>query len=233
MLLRLTRRFNAVAVIAASVAVIADAAGAELYKCKDSAGAITYKDAPCLQTEQRQTIDRQPLSSPRRNSITPKSSEPGLWETVVTMRPRASHPKENAGFQNAPRGELEKAGDYKYFLGAPMKIQECLASSPIEERLRKWASQCARQIRAQGGTCETSDLEPTMSGSRESLSWITGDYRSELQIKNRFVQGKDDNGKQVYDESETQIRYLGPCMANMKPGERYQVSEDGHLVKQR
>lgn len=230
---RLTTHISAVVVIAALVAVIPDAAEAQLHKCRNSAGAITYRDTPCPPTEQSQSVDRAPPSSPRRNSYTPKSGEPGLWETVLIARPRASHPKENAWFQNAPRQELEKAGDYKYFLGVPMKLHECRASSPIEEMLRKWGFQCERQIKAQGGTCEVTDLEPTTSGSRESVAWITGDYRSELHVKSRIVQGKDDNGKQVYDDADTHIRYLGPCMAYMRPGDTFLVGDDGKLVKQK
>ena len=208
MLLRLTGPWGAVAVIAALGAVIPSAA------------------------EAQQSIDREPPASPRRNSNAPKPGEPGLWETVLIARLRASHPKENAWFQNAPRSELDKAGDYKYYLGVPMKLQECTTTSPIEESLRKWESQCSRQIKAQRGACEASDVEPTMSEPRETHSWISGNYRSELHIKNRVFQGKDSNGKQVYDDAETHIRYLGPCTATMRPGDRYLVGDDGHLVKQ-
>jgi hypothetical protein len=224
------KQFNTVAVIAALGAVVSNAAEAELYKCKDASGAITYRDAPCLPTEQRQQPTAGELAaSPRRNSSTPKSGEPGLWETVVTARLRASHPKENAWFQSAPRQELEKAGDYKYLLGVPMRLRECTAKSPIEEQLQRWRGQCERQIKAGGGSCEASSLE--LGASHEIIAWITGDYRSELHIKDRVMQGKDDNGKDVYDDAQINIRYLGPCRADMKPGDRYLVNEDGRPIK--
>ncbi len=147
------------------------------------------------------------------------------------MRPRASHPKENANWQNAPRNELEKAGDYKYFLGVPLKTQQCTSKSPIEAMLTKYAFSCERQIRAHFGPCEATERVPGMGGRQETSYSITGDYRSELHVSSRFMQGKDEKGKPVYDEAETHIQYLGSCPSNMKEGDVFSIEGDGRLVK--
>ena len=112
-----------------------------------------------------------------------------------------------------------------------MKTQECTTRSPIEVMLPKWAYQCDHQIKARGGVCEAS--QNNLGSGHESFETISGDYRSELHVKSRVMQGKDANGKQVYDEAETHIRYLGPCKADMKSGDTFLVGEDGRLTKQR
>jgi len=224
------KRFGALAVIATLACVIPFTAQARLYKCKDPSGAVTYKDTPCMQTEQRQSTERDLDSTQRRGNALPRPNEPGLWETVTVMRPRASHQTENAGIQQTPRKELDKMGDTKYFLGVPMKTRECALRSPIEAILTQWGSQCERQIRAQAGTCEASVVR---GGTQESIDSISGDYRGELHVNRRHLQGKDAAGKQIYDESEMHFSYLGTCKSDMKPGDVFLVEDDGHLVRQR
>lgn len=223
-----------ISVIVTLIGILPATAWAELYKCKDSSGAVSYKDAPCAQNERHESTAHELASKPRSTNATmPRKGEPGLWERVTVVKPRASHPQENPGIQNANRNALEKAGDYKYLLGVPMKTRECVTTSPIEALLPKWVLQCDRQIKAHAGTCEASNRQSGMSGARDSFDSITGDYRSELHVTSRFVQGKDTTGKPIYDDSEMHIRYLGPCKADMRPGDVFVVGDDGSLAKQR
>jgi hypothetical protein len=233
MLMRFAGRLGTVAAIMTLGCVAPTTAHAQVYKCKDASGAVSYKDAPCAQTERAQPTSGDLASVTTRPRAVPEPGKPGLWEKVMVMQPRASHPGANPQLRNVDRKQLENAGDYKYLLGVPMKTQECTTTSPIEALLPKWGSQCDRQIKARAGTCETSERVPGMSGARESSDSISGDYRSELQVNSRFVQGKDATGKAIYDTSEMHIRYLGPCKTDMRPGDVFLVQDDGRLVKQR
>ena len=228
---RLIRRFAAIFVTAILAGVLSTTAQAQMYKCKGPSGAVSYKDSPCTQTEQRQPTGRTIDSGEARKIVIPTANEPGLWETKTVMRPRASHQKENARWENATPEQLEKAGDYKYFLGVPLKTQQCTSKSPIEAMLTKYAFSCARQIRARFGPCEVTENVPGMGGRQETSDSITGDYRSELHVSSRFMQGKDEKGKPVFDEAETHIQYLGSCPSNMKEGDVFQVEDGGRLIK--
>ena len=232
-MMRFARPLGAIAAIMTLICVALTTAQAQVYKCKDASGAISYKDAPCAQTESSQASKRELASATTRARAVPEAGKPGLWERIIVMHPRASHPGANPQLQNADPKQLEKAGDYKYLLGAPMRTQECTTTSPIEAMLPKWTSQCGSQIKAHGGACEASARVSGMSGVQESSDSISGDYRSELQVNTRFVQGKDATGKAIYDTSEMRIRYLGPCKTDMRPGDLFLVEVDGRLVKQR
>ncbi|MBE0621978.1 MAG: DUF4124 domain-containing protein [Burkholderiales bacterium] len=233
MMARLIRRFAAIFVTAIVAGVLPTTADAQMYKCKGPSGAVSYKDSPCDQTEQRQSTNRTLGSGEARKIIIPKANEPGLWETKTVLRLRASHPKENANWQRAPSKELEKAGDHKYFFGVPLHTQKCTSNSPIDAMLTKYAFSCARQIKAHFGRCEANESVPGMNGRQETFNSITGDYRSEMHIRSRMMQGKDPNGKPVYDDAEIDIAYLGSCSSNMKEGDVFVVEDGSRLVKQR
>lgn len=56
------------AVLAAAFIPAPDAAAADFYKCKDSAGRVSYQDQPCA-TGSGETLDIRPLTPTRRSDI--------------------------------------------------------------------------------------------------------------------------------------------------------------------
>jgi hypothetical protein len=207
-------------------------AHAQMYKCKNANGAVSYKDSPCANSE---STEHSEAAIRRSSSALGNPDNIGLWETTMTIRPRVSHPKQNPTPNNK---EMDELGDYKYFFGAPLKTVKCRDRSPIKQEYVWLSRACARQISAQGGTCTVNEEKDESGGPNgtktKEVKTITGNYSTEITVKSEFTRiYKADPSNPVTDQSEIHIQFQGACKQGMKVGDEFMVEKNGEWVKPR
>ncbi|MBE0621977.1 MAG: DUF4124 domain-containing protein [Burkholderiales bacterium] len=183
---------------------------AEIYKCKDSRGVASYKDAPCDSSE------RAAGSLPGgRPTGTVKVS--GLWETVERKNPRIS---------DSPRLIRE---------GIPKKTVACLLESPAKYFITH--PSCRAQVVDGGGTCvieENHQKDVPQDEEVTSITTVSGDYRHFIHVMSHIKSADNQNPNNHWtDESKLDFSYLGPCKSGMWWGQKFDVAPNGEWIKPR
>ncbi len=187
---------------------IVSLACAEIYKCEDSRGVASYKDAPCAGSE-------------REESVLPGGKALGtikvfgLWQTIERKRLRIT--------DNNPVPILDPN---------PKKTVSCLYESPAKYFITH--PSCRTQVAGGSGTCvikedHVKDMPPDQEAT--SVTTVTGDYRHYIhvtaQVKSVY---KENPSNHWTDESKFDFSYLGPCKRDMHWGHTYELTPNGEWV---
>ena len=196
-----------VSILACSCTV--SVAYAEIYKCKDSRGVASYKDAPCAGSEREEAV----LPGGKAPGMVKVS---GLWETIEVKQPRISDKRPGAVRDPIPK-----------------KYVSCLNESPAKFVISH--PSCRAQVAGGGGTCVINqkfkkDIPPDQEVT--AITTVTGDYRHYIHITSQVKSVYKNNPSNHWiDQNKFDFSYLGPCKAGMWWGTKYELTPNGEWVQ--